>query len=149
MRFGISAGGLVVEENKLLLVHHYREREFDFWVPPGGRVEGYESVFDCAARETLEETGLEVEPERILYIQEFVEPGYHFVKFFIQCDLIGGQITDANQKDGEDFLVEIDYFSQQEIAEINVHPEILKDRFWRDKDLKEAGPFYLPMVKDL
>ena len=28
----LSAGGIVIQENKVLLVHHYRENEYDFWV---------------------------------------------------------------------------------------------------------------------
>ena len=148
MRFGISAGGLVVADNKLLLVHHRREGEFDFWVPPGGSVEGVESVFDCAVRETFEETGLQVTPRNILYIQEFVEPDYHFVKFFMLCDLVAGQLTDVNQDAEEDFLVEMGFYSQEQVAEIDVHPDILRDRFWEHYDQPEVCPVYLPMVDD-
>lgn len=65
------------------LVHHRFNEQDDFWLPPGGKLEGDESIFDCARRETFEETGLTVTFDRILYIQEFFEPGYHFCKFFI------------------------------------------------------------------
>ena len=62
---------------------HHVEPGHDFWTLPGGRLEGNESVFDCARREMAEETGLAVELARIVYIQEFVQPDYHFCKFFI------------------------------------------------------------------
>jgi 8-oxo-dGTP diphosphatase len=102
VRYGISAGALVPQDNRVLLVHHREKGHYDFWVPPGGRVEGEESVFECARREAFEETGLNVDPDRIVYIQEFVEPGYHFCKFFILCAAYTGDITlenrDANVK---------------------------------------------------
>jgi ADP-ribose pyrophosphatase YjhB (NUDIX family) len=87
MRYGISAAALVIQNRQVLLVNHKAAGQYDFWLPPGGRVEGEESIFECARRETFEETGLAVQPDRILYIQEFTEPDYHFCKFFIVLDL--------------------------------------------------------------
>ena len=77
MQYGVSAARIVFEDDKILLAHHV-EPGYDFWTFPGGRLEGDESIFDCVRREMAEETGLAVEPDRIVYIQEFVEPDYHF-----------------------------------------------------------------------
>lgn len=38
-----------------------------------------------AKREAFRETGPVVEAERIVYIQESVEPNYHFCKFHLLC----------------------------------------------------------------
>jgi len=40
---------------------------------PGGRVNAHESVIDALKREVAEETGLEVDPGRLLYVSEHVE----------------------------------------------------------------------------
>ena len=61
MRYGISAAGIVVEDDEVLMVHHVGPG-YDFWTLPGG-LEGNESVFDCAKRELAEETGPAVELE--------------------------------------------------------------------------------------
>ncbi|NIV38728.1 MAG: NUDIX domain-containing protein, partial [Anaerolineae bacterium] len=53
IRYGISAAALVVQDKALLLVHHRERGRYDFWLPPGGRLEGNESIMDCARRETL------------------------------------------------------------------------------------------------
>jgi 8-oxo-dGTP diphosphatase len=82
MRYGISAGAILVTDERILLVHHQVDGKFDFWVPPGGRLEGNESICDCAKREVLGETGLNVELDQILYVQEFWEPEYDFCKFY-------------------------------------------------------------------
>ena len=123
MRYGISAAALIVGQKQLLLVNHRKNGQYDFWVPPGGKLQGGESIFDCARRETMEETGLSVELDRIIYIVEYAEPGYHFCKFFIRSKRFDGTLTLANREPGETFLTD-------------VRPAILRDRFWDDL---EAG----------
>jgi len=138
MRYGISAAALIVRNEQVLLVNHRETGRYDFWVPPGGGLQGSESIFECARRETLEETGLDVELDRILYIQEFWEPGYHFCKFFIWCKAFRGDLTLANKEQAESFLVDARYFAQDDLRGLPVYPEILKDLFW--DDLKAEYP---------
>jgi 8-oxo-dGTP pyrophosphatase MutT (NUDIX family) len=130
MRYGISAAALVVREGQVLLVHHLEAGQYDFWVPPGGSLQGEESIFDCVRRETLEETGLRADLDRIVYIQEFVEPGYHFCKLFVLATAFSGTLTLANRELGEGFLVDARFFSREDLQHLTVHPRILKDRFW-------------------
>jgi 8-oxo-dGTP diphosphatase len=65
MKQRISAGGIVVQDNKVLLVHHCQQDAFDFWVMPGGGVEGHEGILKAAMQEVFEETNLAVTAERI------------------------------------------------------------------------------------
>lgn len=132
MRYGISAAALIVQNEQVLLVNHRVSGQYDFWVPPGGSLSGSESILDCARRETLEETGLTVELGQILYIQEFLEPGYHFCKFFIMCTSFSGDLTLANRESGETFLVDVGFFSREALQEMNVFPTVLKDSFWQE-----------------
>ena len=134
MRYGISAAALVVRDNQLLLVNHRDAGRYDFWLPPGGRLEGSESIIECARRETLEETGLVVEPDRIFYVQEFAEPGYHFVKFFILCKGFSGELTLENRDAAESFLVDAGFFSREALQAMDVRPGILKGDFWADME---------------
>jgi 8-oxo-dGTP diphosphatase len=147
MRYGISAAALIVQDGRLLLVNHRLPGRFDFWLPPGGGLEGEESILDCARRETFEETGLRIAPGHILYIQEFVEPGYHFVKFFFLCALVAGEPTLANREEGEDWLVDLRFFSREELQEVTVYPEILKDQFWADLEAGRAWTRYLGLER--
>ena len=136
MRYGISAAALTTHHDRLLLVNHREHGQYDFWVPPGGKLQGSESIFDCARRETMEETGLSVVLDRIIYIVEYTEPSYHFCKFFIRCKRFDGNLTLANREQGETFLVNARFFSKADMEGIDVRPTILKDRFWDDL---EAG----------
>jgi 8-oxo-dGTP diphosphatase len=150
MRYGISAAALVVRGDRLLLVNHREAGRYDFWLPPGGSLEGDESILDCARRETFEETGLVVELDRILYVQEFVEPGYHFVKCFILCRGFSGELTLSNLDADESFLVGAAFFSREEMQGMPVHPAILKEQFWADlaADLKQARYLGLERIEE-
>jgi 8-oxo-dGTP diphosphatase len=143
MRYGISAAALLVRDEQVLLVHHRQAGQYDFWVPPGGSLQGEETILDCARRETSEETGLQVDLDRIVYIQEFVQPGYHFCKFFVLATAFSGALTLAKREPGEGFLVDARFCSREDLHHFTVHPEILKDQFWRDL---EAG---FPVVRYL
>ena len=52
------AGCLVIKDSKLLLINHSK---YGIWLAPGGHVEERETPDETAMRETMEETGLEVE----------------------------------------------------------------------------------------
>jgi len=52
------AGCLIIRDGKLLLIDHSK---YSIWLPPGGHVEDRETPDETAVRETLEETGFEVE----------------------------------------------------------------------------------------
>ena len=132
MRYGISAAALITRQQRLLLVNHREHGRYDFWVPPGGKLQGDESIFDCAQRETMEETGLSVVLDRIVYIAEYAEQGYHFCKFFIRCKRFDGNLTLANKEPEETFLANARFFSKADMEGIDVRPAILKDRFWDD-----------------
>jgi 8-oxo-dGTP diphosphatase len=60
-------GGVVKDrEGRLLLIKHGHEPGAGLWSLPGGRIEPGETDAEALVREMLEETGLEVEPGRLL-----------------------------------------------------------------------------------
>lgn len=63
----------VFSGDSVLLVHRKRDDAND-WVLPGGTPRPGESMASCARRETLEETGLPVEPGRIAFVLEALGP---------------------------------------------------------------------------
>lgn len=61
-----AAGVVVMEEGKVLMVQRKFQPRVGEWTLPAGFVEYDEHVEECAVRETLEETGLQVEVTRLL-----------------------------------------------------------------------------------
>ena len=64
---------------------------FGAWAQPGGFLEADETVIQGAVRETLEETGLVVEPDRIVGI--YSRPQAAIVVIAYQATIVGGAMT--------------------------------------------------------
>lgn len=103
------------------------------WIFPGGGVEQNETALEGAVRELREETGLEVEPERLvdlgqtLFFQQedtrkFKTGESHFFKLEIQ----------------EEFEPKRDFWTQDEIR------DTLEHRWWSLEEIQEHAPWVGP-----
>ena len=151
MQHRIRAAAIVVQGDSVLLVQHQHndlQGGRPWWVPPGGGVEGEESLMDCAQREVLEETGLSVELGRIAYVREFVEPGYHHCEvFFIAASYSGTLMVGSNPGSGifdvDHVIKDVRFVPRSEMAEMTIHPEEIKTTFWDDLAREVSGTRYL------
>ena len=146
----ISGRAIVVDGGRVLLVKHQDPETGEvFWVPPGGGIEGAESVFECAVRETFEETGLTVDLDRIVYLREGLDTGTatRFFEVYILCSAYSGTLTTANIVGtgvDEDWIKEARFLSRREMSAFTVYPEMLKtDEFWEDASHSFPGVRYL------
>lgn len=139
----LSAGGIVIRDGKVLLVHLVEAGRFDLWVLPGGGIEGDEGIYRAAEREVWEETGLTVQAERIAYIEDFIDEGKYVCKFWVYCRLDEGNVTIDHKVASESCLVEAGFFTREEVREMNAFPNILKDRFWDDLEVRFPAIQYL------
>ncbi|MFZ5817572.1 MAG: NUDIX domain-containing protein [Bacillota bacterium] len=72
---GLRAVARVVVQNEAEEILLCRSRNGRSWVPPGGTLEEGEDLVGAAAREAMEEAGIEVTVGRMLYLQEFRPAG--------------------------------------------------------------------------
>lgn len=128
----LSAGGIIVQENKVLLVHHCMEDGTDFWVMPGGGLKGSEGIFRAVEREIWEETGLSVRARHIAYIEELIDDDCYVCKFWLYCSFEHGKLSLDHREAAEGFLKEVSFFSKAQLQGMNVFPPILKGDFWQD-----------------
>lgn len=58
------------------------------WALPGGHLEFGETYFSCAERETLEETGLEVNALKLVTVTNdvFEDLNKHYITLFVLCE---------------------------------------------------------------
>ena len=143
MRHRIAAGALVVHEGRLLLVRHVKPTVYDFWVAPGGGAHGTEDLHSVAKREVREETGLEIEPLRLAYVEEFFNPSTRECKFWFYSRLVGGSLTVAAHEAQIEFIVDAQFLHRSDFGERFVFPEILKNDFWTDLTAGFPEPKYL------
>ena len=73
------------DDNRVLAI---QRRDDGRWVPPGGVLELKESPESAVAREVLEETGMEVQAERLTGVYKNMNLGVVTLAF--RCKLIGG-----------------------------------------------------------
>ena len=141
----ISCGALVVREGAILLVHHRRGAEHDFWAAPGGGVEGNEELARAAERETFEETGINVMATRLAYIDEGWSAEQRMLKFWFLADYMSGDINiSANPATGES-IVEAAWVALDALPQGHVFPEPLRSRFNRDLAAGFPGAIKLPL----
>jgi ADP-ribose pyrophosphatase YjhB (NUDIX family) len=79
----------VTDRGEVVLIRRGIEPAYDRWAQPGGFLEIDETVRDGAIRETLEETGLLVEPRRLIGLYSRVPAAVVVVAF--EAKIIGGE----------------------------------------------------------
>lgn len=135
----ISAGAIVEHEGRILLVRHRREGRYDFWVAPGGGVQGTESLAEAAEREVREETGLHVVAERLVYVEEFYQPETRHCKFWFVARYVGGTLNVEAPEAVSEYIVEAGWHTQDQLQSLQVFPEVLHRRYWQDVSSGFAG----------
>lgn len=80
----------VTEDGRLILLRRAIPPGYGAWAQPGGFLEADETVIQGAVRETLEETGLEVEPTSIVGLYSRLEAAVVVVAF--EARITGGRM---------------------------------------------------------
>ncbi|MCE7936774.1 NUDIX domain-containing protein [Candidatus Saccharibacteria bacterium CPR2] len=86
----IRATCFCIKDCKVLVVKQNFPDVDREWSLPGGKVEESETLFEAVVRETKEETGVLVEPKKLLYITESIQKEKHILHILIACDYIEG-----------------------------------------------------------
>ena len=134
------------KKEKLILA---RNKNAKFWYAPGGGWEyEKENILEAAKREIKEEVGIDVEIGKLLYMQEFKESESR--KYF-ETFWLAKYDGDINQKhidlDPEGMIEEIKEFSQDELRDLKVFPNRLKNTFWDTiKNIEENEDPFIGVV---
>ena len=102
MRRTVRCQGAIVQDHQLLLIQH-REHASGrgYWVLPGGGQEDGEGEEDCVVREMREETGLEVQVERLLLdTPDYPGGAYQRLKTYL-CRVLAGQAAPGYEPEVE------------------------------------------------
>ena len=143
----ISCGALVVRDGNILLVRHQQPGQHDFWIAPGGGVEGNEELARAAERETFKEAGIHVMATRLAYIDEGWNEAQRILKFWFLADYVSGELNVGDNPGEGEFIVEAGWFALDALPEGHVFPEPLRTRFPRDLAAGFPGAVKLPLRK--
>lgn len=89
-RLRVRVNGVLIEDEKILLVQHQMGNGRLFWSTPGGGMEFGSSAKENLSREFREETGLEIEPQDFLFVHEFLSPPLHAIECFFTVKRTSG-----------------------------------------------------------
>jgi 8-oxo-dGTP diphosphatase len=97
----VGVGGVVIHRNRVLLIRRGSEPLKGEWSIPGGLLELGEELAEGARRELKEETGLEIEPLKIILpfdriVREGSRVKYHYVIVDYLCRRKRGRLCPAS-----------------------------------------------------
>ncbi|WP_108652648.1 nucleotide triphosphate diphosphatase NUDT15 [Dongshaea marina] len=89
----VGVGVIILRDGCVLLGERIGAHGAGTWATPGGHLEVGESIEECARREVLEETGLEVYSiEKLSFTNDiFEEEGKHYITLFVTASCDGGE----------------------------------------------------------
>ncbi len=127
----LAVRGLILHENRLLLVNAWPGGKSDLWCAPGGGVEPHQSLPDNLAREIHEETGLTVAVGAPALVNEFHAPehGFHQVDIYFRCTITGGTLS-PGWTDPEGIVERRRFVTREEIATLRFKPDSLPEVAW-------------------
>ena len=102
----VDVRAAVIREGKILLV---REASSGQWTLPGGWADLNASPAENAAREVLEEAGIEIEVLKLIACWDKDKQGHprqpeHVYKLVFLCQPIGGELAQSHETDGADYF---------------------------------------------
>ncbi|MEA1980184.1 MAG: NUDIX hydrolase [candidate division Zixibacteria bacterium] len=107
-----SAGAVIVENDKILLVKRAHPPKLNWWCFPAGFMEWDEHPSQTCIRELKEETGLDVKVNSLFDIYSGNDdPRTNAILILYICDRIGGELTAA------DDALEVKFFHLDDLPE--------------------------------
>lgn len=112
----------VLRDHRLLLIKRGHEPGKGNWSFPGGRIELGETVLEAAKRETLEETGVEIEPLEVFQVYDNIVRDhegritFHYLVHYVHARYLSGEPRPQDDAAGGLWAAECD------LAPLQMHP---------------------------
>lgn len=121
-RLRLRVCGILLTDQGLLMARHAPFGPAgELWIPPGGGMQYAETAEEALIREFKEETHLDVQPGRLLFVSEVMDLPIHAVELFFEIDAYSGKLgvgTDPELSSDKQILKEITFLSESAINQI-------------------------------
>ncbi len=144
--YRISAAGIVLHDNRILLVRYNIPDGSSILVGPGGGVEIEEDMQQALVREVLEETGLEVKPGKMLFVEDLLSQKYRMIKIWFLCSVVGGQLSKTQEASIEG-IVDVNWYSKDQLKNEVVYPSVILNSDWAAFNEKSWETKYLALTR--
>jgi 8-oxo-dGTP diphosphatase len=134
----IRVAGILVHDEKILLVRHEKNGQ-SYFLLPGGGMEFGETAGQALIREFKEEVGLDIEVGRLVLVQDSIPPNLHRqvlnMYFLVSTRHFEIKVTQDKVLKGADF------FTLEDFSKMKVNPDVKKEireghqNHWRENAL--------------
>lgn len=125
--------------DEILLVRHVKG-DHQYWLIPGGGLDWGETIEDCAKREVMEETNLDIKIIKLLFISESVSKEYE--RHLINLTFLGKALNpeDEIKVINDERVKEARFVPVKDLNNIELHPPIAPfiARVFRDEFMGNA-----------
>lgn len=114
----IGVGGIVLNDNKVLLVRPTYGQFKGKWIIPGGHVNPGENIDDAVLREVKEETGIDAKVKNIVSLRSIILPNGNseiYIVFLLDY-LSGAPSPDNAENDGANFFNADDIINNENVV---------------------------------
>ena len=126
----IAAGGIILRDDSILLVRYRDADGGTYLVGPGGGLEAEENALQAVVREAAEETGLTVQPRKVLAVENLICSRYNMCKIWVLCEVVSGNVhrTEGARAEG---IVEAGWYTRDLLTDETVFPPVVKEHHWK------------------
>lgn len=141
----VGVGGIVVHENRVLLVQRGTEPLKGQWSIPGGLIDVGETLREAVIREVREETGLAVEPIELVELldrihREEKRVRYHYVIADYLCRVEGGTLEAASDADAVRWVERAEWNSHSALRIDPITTRVIETAWQRAREIQaQAG----------
>jgi len=111
----------VLHQGRLLLIQRGREPSEGLWSFPGGRIELGETIFEALQREVGEETGVEIERQRVFQVHDAIIRDDGRVRFHYVVNTVRSRYLSGEPRAGSD-AHRVRWVSEADLLALPMHP---------------------------